>query len=142
MLIAEILKTKGAGVFTAEPSMRLDAAIRELDSRGVGALVVCEGETVAGILSERDLVRAVSRDGPRALERQVADYMTADVVFAEPGETVDALMGRMTDRRIRHLPVMSEGRLAGVVSIGDLVKTQIAEATQEAESLKSYIGAG
>jgi len=87
-------------------------------------------------------VRAVARHGGGALARPVGDFMTAEVVFAEPTETVAVLMERMTDRRIRHLPVLSEGRLIGVVSIGDLVKSQIAEATFEAESMKAYIGAG
>jgi CBS domain-containing protein len=97
---------------------------------------------VVGVLSERDVVRAVARDGAAALERPVADFMTADVVFAAPSESVAILMGRMTDRRIRHLPVLREGRLAGVISIGDVVKCQIAEATREAESLRTYITAG
>lgn len=142
MLIAEILKDKGGAVFTAAPADDLQSTIRALDEKRVGALVVCEGDRVVGILSERDLVRAVARHGHEALARPVQDYMTQDVVFANPTETVGVLMERMTDRRIRHLPVIQEGRLVGVVSIGDLVKSQIAEATFEAESMKAYIGAG
>jgi len=142
MLIAEILKDKGPDVFKAGPSDSLEATIQALESKRVGALVVCDGDQVVGIVSERDLVRAVARHGGGALARPVADFMSADVVFAEPTETVAVLMERMTDRRIRHLPVLSEGQLVGVVSIGDLVKSQIAEATFEAESMKAYIGAG
>lgn len=142
MLIAEILKDKGGAVFTAAPADDLQSTIRALDEKRVGALVVCEGDRVVGILSERDLVRAVAQHGHEALARPVQDYMTQNVVFAEPTETVGVLMERMTDRRIRHLPVIQEGRLVGVVSIGDLVKSQIAEATFEAESMKAYIGAG
>lgn len=142
MLIAEILKDKGGAVFTAAPADDLQSTINALDQKRVGALVICEGDRVVGILSERDLVRAVARHGHEALARPVQDYMTQDVVFAEPTETVGVLMERMTDRRIRHLPVIREGRLVGVVSIGDLVKSQIAEATFEAESMKAYIGAG
>lgn len=97
---------------------------------------------MAGVLSERDIVRAISRDGPEALKRPVSQYMTSEVVFADPAETVEALMARMTDRRVRHLPVLLDRRLAGVVSIGDVVKCQIAQATQEAESLRTYIAAG
>ena len=97
---------------------------------------------MVGILSERDLVRAVAIHGSEALAKPVSAYMTQDVVFADPTETVAVLMERMTDRRIRHLPVIQNGRLVGVVSIGDLVKSQIAEATFEAESMKAYIGAG
>ena len=142
MLIAEILKDKGGAVFTAAPADDLQSTVQALDDKRVGALVVCEGDRVVGILSERDLVRAVARHGHEALARPVQDYMTQDVVFADPTETVGVLMERMTDRRIRHLPVIQEGRLVGVVSIGDLVKSQIAEATFEAESMKAYIGAG
>ncbi len=142
MLVAEILKGKGDAVFTLAPDASLNDACAELERRQVGALIVCEGEGVAGVLSERDIVRAISRDGPEALKRPVSHYMTSEVVFADPAETVEALMARMTDRRVRHLPVLLDRRLAGVVSIGDVVKCQIAQATQEAESLRTYIAAG
>lgn len=142
MLIAEILKDKGGAVFTAAPADDLQSTIQALDQKRVGALVICEGDRVVGILSERDLVRAVASHGRDALAKPVSEYMTQDVVFADPTETVGVLMERMTDRRIRHLPVIQNGRLVGVVSIGDLVKSQIAEATFEAESMKAYIGAG
>jgi CBS domain-containing protein len=142
MLVAEILKDKGEAVFVIRPDLRLSDACSELDRRRVGALIICDEEKVVGVLSERDVVRAVATDGIAALDRPVSTYMSADVVFAAPAETVAILMERMTDRRIRHLPVLREGRLAGVISIGDVVKCQIAEATHEAESLKTYIGAG
>lgn len=142
MLVAEILKSKGGEVFSISPDTTMAQACAELDGRRVGALIVCDADRVAGVLSERDVVRAVARDGAAALARPVADYMTREVVFAEPGETVAILMGRMTDRRIRHLPVLKDSRLAGVISIGDVVKCQIAEATQEAEQLRTYIAAG
>ncbi|WP_292034208.1 MULTISPECIES: CBS domain-containing protein [unclassified Brevundimonas] len=142
MLVAEILKGKGQAVFTLSPEAALSEACAELDRRGVGALIVCEGDEVVGVLSERDIVRAISRDGAAALSQPASHYMTAEVIFAAPTETVSVLMTRMTDRRIRHLPVLRERQLAGVVSIGDVVKCQIAEATQEAESLRSYIAAG
>jgi len=142
MLVAEILKDKGDAVFSIRPDMRLAEACDELDRRKVGALIVCEADRAVGVLSERDVVRAVARDGAAALEKPVSDFMTADIVFAAPAETVAILMERMTDRRIRHLPVLRDGRLAGVISIGDVVKCQIAEATREAESLRTYIAAG
>lgn len=142
MLVAEILKDKGEAVFVIRPDLRLSDACTELDRRRVGALIICDEEKVVGVLSERDVVRAVATDGIAALDRPVSTYMSADVVFAAPAETVAILMERMTDRRIRHLPVLREGRLAGVISIGDVVKCQIAEATHEAESLRTYIGAG
>ena len=142
MLVAEILKSKGDAVFTISPDETVAGAAAQLVERQVGALIVCEGDRVAGVLSERDVVRALARDGAAALEQPVRDHMTAEVVYAEPGEGVSALMGRMTDRRIRHLPVLKDERLCGVISIGDVVKCQIDDVTREAESLKSYILAG
>ena len=142
MLVAEILKSKGGDVFSVAPDITLSDACAELDSRRVGALIVCDGDRVVGVISERDVVKAVAADGAAGLARHVSAYMTRDVVFAEPGETVAILMGRMTDRRIRHLPVLKDNRLSGVISIGDVVKCQIAEATHEAESLRTYIAAG
>jgi CBS domain-containing protein len=108
----------------------------------VGALVVLEGDQVVGIVSERDVVRAISADGMSALETPVQQYMTRDVQFADPADRVDALLERMTDRRIRHLPVCRDGRLMGLVSIGDLVKAKISEVEAEADGLKAYIAAG
>ncbi|WP_426036894.1 CBS domain-containing protein [Brevundimonas sp. DC300-4] len=142
MLVAEILKSKGGDVFSVAPDISVSDACVELDSRRVGALIVCDGDRVVGVISERDVVKAVAADGAAGLARPVSAYMTRDVVFAEPGETVAILMGRMTDRRIRHLPVLKDNRLSGVISIGDVVKCQIAEATHEAESLRTYIAAG
>ncbi|WP_288759932.1 CBS domain-containing protein [uncultured Brevundimonas sp.] len=142
MFVAEILKTKGNAVFSIAPDLSVARACAELEERRVGALVVCDGERVAGVFSERDVVRALARDGAQALDRPVSAYMTAKVIFAEPREEMSVLMTRMTDRRIRHLPVMAEGRLVGVISIGDVVKCQIAEHAREAESLKTYIAAG
>ena len=142
MLVAEILKDKGGDVFSISPSITMTEACVELKARRVGALIVCDGDRVVGVLSERDVVRAVSKDGRDSLDRPVSDYMTNEVIFADPAETVTILMGRMTDRRIRHLPVLTSGRLTGVISIGDVVKCQIAEATSEAEALRTYIAAG
>ncbi|HRO34317.1 MAG TPA: CBS domain-containing protein [Brevundimonas sp.] len=142
MLVAEILKSKGDAVFAIPPELTVGQACRELEQRRIGALMVCQDDRVVGVMSERDVVRAVARDGQGALDRPVDDYMTREVVFAQPAETVDVLMTRMTDRRIRHLPVLKEERLCGVVSIGDVVKCQIAAASREAESLRTYIAAG
>lgn len=142
MLVAEILKDKGSVVFTIPPGLSLGEACVELDRLKVGALMVCQNDRVVGVLSERDVVRAIARHGQAGLARPVSDFMTAEVVFADAGETVAILMERMTDRRIRHLPVLIEERLVGVISIGDVVKCQIAEAKHEAESLRTYIAAG
>ena len=142
MFVAEILKTKGNAVFSIAPDLTVAQACAELEQKRVGALVVCDGERVAGVFSERDVVRALAGDGAAALIRPVSAYMTEQVIFAEPREEMAILMSRMTDRRIRHLPVMSDARLVGVISIGDVVKCQIDEHAREAESLRSYIAAG
>ena len=142
MLVSQILKDKGDLVFTASPSDTVAAVAALLHARRVGAMVVLdEQREVAGIVSERDVVRIVAELGADGLTQPISACMTHDVVFAEPQETVDSLMGRMTDRRIRHLPVMKGGRLVGIVSIGDLVKSKIAETVAEAETLKAYISA-
>jgi CBS domain-containing protein len=143
MLVSQILKDKGDLVFTASPHETVGAAAALLHSRGVGAMVIVDGQdTVVGILSERDIVRVVAEKGGAGLSLPVSSCMSSDVVFASPNETVHSLLERMTDRRIRHLPVLKDGRLAGLVSIGDLVKSKIAESEAEAENLKAYISAG
>ncbi len=142
MLVSQILKTKGDLVFTATPGETVGAICALLHSRKVGAMVVMDSDRVVGIVSERDLVRALAEEGAGALAKPVSSCMTRDVHFAEPGETVNELLGRMTDRRIRHLPVCEGERLVGIVSIGDLVKWKISEVEAEADGLKAYIAAG
>ncbi len=143
MLVSQILKEKGDLVFTASPGESVSAVAALLHSRRVGAMVVVDADhSVVGIVSERDIVRIVAEEGASGLGKPISTCMTRDVVFADPNETVDALMERMTDRRIRHLPVCRNDRLLGIVSIGDLVKTKIAEAVAEADGLKAYITAG
>ena len=143
MTVAAILAEKGRRVVALKPEDSLAEVVRTLAANKIGALILTDDEgRIAGIISERDVVKAVAADGAASLLRPVSDYMTRDVVFAEPGETVTILMERMTDRRIRHLPVLTDSRLSGVISIGDVVKCQIAEATHEAESLRTYIAAG
>jgi CBS domain-containing protein len=140
MLIAHVLRDKGATVFTLSGEASLEEACAELHTRKVGALVVLDGEgRVFGVLSERDLVREVARRGAKALSAKVASAMTRDVITADPRETIDECLARMTDRRIRHLPVLDGGRLAGVVSIGDLVKHRIASVEAEAAAMQAYI---
>jgi len=142
MLVSQILKSKGDLVFTATPTETVAAVAALLHSRRVGALVVLDAEQVVGIVSERDIVRIVAERGGAALAEPVSGCMTRDVVFAEPGETVDSLLERMTDRRVRHLPVCLGDRLVGIISIGDLVKSKISEVEAEASGLKAYIAAG
>jgi CBS domain-containing protein len=141
MFVSQILKAKGDLVFTAAPTETISAVAALMQARRVGALVVLEGEHVVGIVSERDITRAVAEDGASALATPVSRYMTKDVYFAELGDTCDELMSRMTDRRVRHLPVCRNERLVGLVSIGDLVKAKISEVEAEADGLKAYIAA-
>jgi CBS domain-containing protein len=143
VLVSQIIKHKGSDVFTVSPDASLSEAARELHDRGVGALVVRDAGSVVGMVSERDIVRELAAGGPDALAGPVRERMTRDVIFAAPHETVDALLARMTDRRVRHLPVVSgQGELCGLVSIGDLVKHKISEVEAEAQTLKNYIAAG
>ena len=142
MLISQVIKDKGDIVFTVSPGERLANAAALLHGRQVGSAVVLDSSgAVVGLVSERDVVRLLALDGAAALERPVSDAMTREVVLARPDETIDAILARMTDRRVRHLPVVLEGRLLGLVSIGDLVKRKIAETEAEARELKAYIAA-
>jgi len=142
MLVSHLLRDKGEGVFTASPHETLLGAAAMLHARRVGSIVVMEQDQVVGILSERDIIRALARSGGGGLSRPISELMTKDVIYADPLETIDVLLERMTDRRIRHLPVVRDGRLIGIVSIGDLVKAKIAEAEAESRHLKAYIAAG
>lgn len=142
MMISQVLRDKGDMVFTASPGETVGAVAAMLYARRVGALVIAEGDRhVVGIVSERDIVRVVAEEGPSGLERPVSACMSRDVIFAAPTETVDSMLERMTDRRIRHLPVCVDGRLMGIISIGDMVKAKIAETVAEAEGLRAYISA-
>lgn len=140
MLVSHILKDKGDMVFTVGPAETVAVGAALLDSRRVGAMVVvADDHSVVGIVSERDIVRLLAQHGATALDMSIADCMTCDVIVASPSDTVDSLLAQMTDRRVRHLPVLRDGRLTGIVSIGDLVKRKISEAEAEASGLKAYI---
>jgi CBS domain-containing protein len=140
MIIDQILKVKGTGVTTVSAAERIDTVARLLDDAKIGAVVaVSETGDVAGVLSERDIVRQLARHGESALGLPVSDAMTRDVITGTPTDTLEHCLSVMTDRRIRHLPILKDGRLAGIISIGDLVKWKIAETEAEAESLKSYL---
>jgi CBS domain-containing protein len=140
MILEQILREKGGQVYSVAEAATLKEAAELLDQRKVGAMVILnEAGSVIGVISERDIVRAVARHGAAGLKQPVSDSMSRQVVTARPRETIEAAMDRMTDRRIRHLPVVEGGRLMGVVSIGDLVKWRIAEATAEVAAIRSYI---
>ena len=143
MLIAHILKEKGGEVHSLLSSVSLCEAARALTAQRVGALVVLdEAGTLVGVLSERDIVREIARRGPSALNDRVGAAMTKDVITAHPMETLDDALARMSDRRIRHLPITDRERLIGIVSIGDLVARKIEEAQNEAAAMHAYIAAG
>jgi CBS domain-containing protein len=140
MTAARIISEKGREVFTVSPDASLIDAARTLTEHKVGAAVVVNGaHEPVGVFSERDLARAVAEAGAAALNETVSTVMSTRLVTATPSATIDELMGQMTDRRVRHILIMDEGALAGVVSIGDVVKRKIATAEAEAESLKAYI---
>jgi CBS domain-containing protein len=140
MNVHTILHNKGKSVVTIHPDATVERAVAVLRLRGIGALVVSDdGENVVGILSERDIVEALGRLGGDLLELSVAEVMTSPVVTCEPQDSVADLMAEMTNRRIRHFPVVDDGRLTGIVSIGDLVKNRLDEIEFEAHSMRSFI---
>ncbi len=138
--VRQLLESKGPEVFAIGPDAAVIDAIRLMAEKGVGALVVLEpGGRLAGIVSERDYARKIVLEGRSSKETPVRDIMTADPVTVAPDDVAPACMKLVTDRRIRHLPVVVDGRVAGVVSIGDLVKAVIEEQQQELEQLQRYI---
>jgi CBS domain-containing protein len=143
VLVSQIIKDKGDDVVTISPDESVGAAAALLRDNRIGAVIVLDNEgAVVGILSERDIVWGIASQGAAALDHPVSACMTSDVIHAQSTETLDQLLGRMTDRRVRHLPVQKDGRLCGIVSIGDLVKHKIGEVETEAQNLKQYIAAG
>ncbi len=140
MIVASILKTKGGQVVAVRPEDSIATVCATLAQHRIGAVLVRDaGGAVLGILSERDVVRAVAASGDSCLQDPARQLMTRDVVSISPQTLVVEALSMMTERRLRHLPVLDSGRLAGMVSIGDLVKARIEEALHEAEELKSYV---
>ena len=139
MRIADILRGKGSEVATIEPGASVTELLTQLSERNVGALPVLDGDRLAGIVSERDVVRRLHASGAALLESRVEDIMTATVTTCAPGDAVVDLARIMTSGRFRHLPVVDGGRLVGIVSIGDLVKARIDLLEAEREQLASYI---
>ena len=142
MRIADVLRNKGAGVLTIAPDTLISDLLRGLVTRNVGAMVVVGPNDVIGIVSERDVVRMLHEHGAGALGRPVADIMTSQVITCSPDESVDSLSVLMTSHRVRHVPVLENGKLAGIVSIGDVVKTRMEELQAEREQLEAYITQG
>lgn len=140
MQISGVLRHKGAEVLTIAPTESVRTLLDRLRDGGVGALVVStDGRTVEGIVSERDVVRRLSTDGDGVLDVEVSQIMTADVHTCTPSATVDDLMAVMTEQRVRHVPVLEDGVLVGIVSIGDVVKQRMSELQSERDQLEAYI---
>ena len=141
MTVASILKSKGSDIISISPDMTIAEAVELLGSKGIGAVVVCDGGgALIGILSERDIVRGLGEHGTAVMEHRVDSLMTAKVQTCSAGDTAEMLMKRMTDGRFRHMPATDDGgTLIGVISIGDVVKSRISELEHETEAMRGYI---
>ena len=140
MTVKAILSRKGNDVVTADPNATLAEAVRVLAARRIGAVVVTGADRrIVGILSERDVVRVLGEQGPSALEQPISEVMTRKVTTCSMRDTVSELMERMTDGKFRHVPVVEQGRLAGIISIGDVVKARLEELVREQDALRDYI---
>ena len=142
MRIADVLRKKGAAVVTINPDATVRELLAGLAEHDIGAMVVVGSEGLVGIVSERDVARSLNADGPSALTRPVSKIMTSTVPTCTKADTVDAISVLMTEYRMRHVPVTEGGKLAGIVSLGDVVKTRIEELTAEQRQLQSYITHG
>jgi CBS domain-containing protein len=140
--ISNVLRTKGSDVVTASPDTTVSELLELLVGRNIGAVVVTEGESVVGIVSERDVVHEITARGADLLTTRVSAIMSTNVVSCRPEDEVDSLMRTMTERRIRHLPVLVDSKLVGIISIGDMVKARIGELEEERAHLHSYLAAG
>jgi CBS domain-containing protein len=140
MLVKNILVGKRGNVVTIEPTADLTAAVKLLAERRIGAVVILGADNrIVGILSERDIVRVLAQHGPTALNQPVGQVMTRDVKTCSEDDTIGGLMSRMTTGKFRHMPVVEQGRLIGIVSIGDVVKNRVEEIEHEAEALRDYV---
>jgi len=139
MSVKRILDDKGREVETSGADATVHEVATVLADKKIGAVVILDGKDICGILSERDIVRAMARDGAGALEKSAGTYMTKKVVTCSVADTIDDVMHKMTAGRFRHLPVVEDGRLIGIVSIGDVVKRRIAQVEREANQMREYI---
>lgn len=140
MTVRSILNEKGYDVETIRPDASLRQAVEVLADKRIGAIVVTDAERrVVGILSERDCVRVIGKDGPARLDDPISTVMTSKVVTADGNETVHQIMEHMTAGRFRHLPVVQGGKLIGIISIGDVVKHRLAEMERESHAMREYI---
>ncbi|MDF1797631.1 MAG: CBS domain-containing protein [Planctomycetota bacterium] len=137
--VSELLADKGRQIFAVHPNSTVLEAIREMDRHGIGALLVIDSDELVGIVSERDYARRGILQGRRSDVTKVGEIMTTELVTADLHGTIDECMQQMTDRRVRHLPVLEEGKVVGLVSIGDLVRVILARQATTIEQLSSYI---
>ena len=137
--VRDLIAKKGDTIFKVAPQDSVRTAIEQMAERGVGALLVMEDDNLRGIVSERDYTRQVILKGRNSHDTLVSDIMTSRVVCVDPERTIEECMALMTERRIRHLPVVAEGRVTGVISIGDVVSAAIAERDFQIKQLESYI---
>jgi CBS domain-containing protein len=141
MQVMQILKDKGSDVITMPADALVADAVRTLNEQRIGSIVITNRRgDIDGILSERDIVHALAERGPTLLDARAADLMTRHVFTCTPETSLEELMRQMTRRRIRHLPVLEDGRLCGIISIGDVVKHRLMELETEATTLREYIG--
>ena len=141
MNVLTILRNKGSDVITTAPSATVMDAARVLADKRIGAVLVLDKGNVVGVVSERDIVRTVATKGVAALYLEVHELMTSDVFTCSRSATIDEVMAMMTERRIRHIPIVEDSQLYGLISIGDVVKCRIEETEREAEALRGYIHA-
>lgn len=142
MRIADVLRNKGSAVATISPDTTVTELLAGMAQQNIGAMVVMGPDGLVGIVSERDVVRQLNERGAELLDLAVSEIMTSVVVTCAPGDAVDTLSGLMTENRVRHVPVIANGELAGIVSIGDVVKTRMDELNAEREQLQTYITQG
>ncbi len=144
MNVATILKSKGRSVTTSRPDATLLDIVHKLHAKRIGAVIVVgDNGVVEGIISERDVIRALAENGPAALDLSVSDFMTRNVIACQEASEVDHVMETMTKGRFRHLPVIEDdGALIGIVSIGDVVKNHVAEVEMEVTAMRSYLATG
>jgi CBS domain-containing protein len=138
-LVSEILQCKGRDIWFVRPDATVFDAIKLMSERGVGGLFVMDGEKMVGIVTERDYARKVILEGKSSKKTQVKDIMTRRVLWVAPERTIEECMALMTQHRVRHLPVVEDGRVVGMISIGDLVKAIIAEQQIIIDQLQNYI---
>ncbi|VAW21032.1 CBS domain protein [hydrothermal vent metagenome] len=141
MTVLSILGNKGNNVITLPPTASLSEVCETLAKKRIGAVLIVDGAKIAGIISERDIVRKLAAAGAGALDSAAADCMTKKLVTCTRSDTIPFIMEKMTEGRFRHIPVVEDGKLVGVISIGDVVKHRIAEVEREADELRSYISA-